>query len=264
MQHPLPLILRRIPSVTCVYLYLLSSYSSEALEHSPKNPSCSCDACVTAWQPQMHYTLSDPKGNQMQLKEGSERGSHESLKCSARNTTEAVPCASFCLSECSPVIPKSKADDLPSCETRKTSHEKAPALSLRQLSVLHSLSKACPAPQPCSCWCHCPEILFGVPPPPGIPPPPAVNPFAPPPPVPKPPPQPYAAGPPPALGVPFNPAVPAFLQIAQPCSGPECGPSGKCPLSMPCNCYCRCRGPVPPRSKVFGFLETAAKVKLHQ
>lgn len=263
MQRQVQPILRRISSLECICLLLLVACLPEASASRQKKEGCSCSACVSAWQPQMQYSLSDHKGNTANFTEGSARGSHESLKCSARNASETLPCAEFCMSECVPKIP-AKTGVLPGCEARKTSHDQAPALSLRQMSVLHSLTKTCPAAQPCSCWCHCPEILFGQPPPPGIPPPPAVNPFAPPPPIPKPPPQPYAAGPPPALGVPFNPAMPALLQIAQPCSGPECGPHGDCPLTMPCNCYCRCRAPVPPRSKVFGeFLQIQAKVQSH-
>eukprot|EP00397_Hematodinium_sp_SG-2012_P068850 GEMP01114237.1.p1 GENE.GEMP01114237.1~~GEMP01114237.1.p1 ORF type:complete len:194 (+),score=29.07 GEMP01114237.1:50-631(+) len=92
----------------------------------------------------------------------------------------------------------------------------------------------CPAPQPCDCWCHCPEIVYGEPVPPGIPPVAAVNPFQPPPPIPPAVPPPFFAGPPPAVGVPFNPSAPMFLQ--QPKS---------CPESAPCNCYCKCRPNVP-------------------
>lgn len=98
---------------------------------------------------------------------------------------------------------------------------------------------------------------MGKAPPPGVPPVTAVNPFMPPPPIPAPPPPPFFAGPPPAVGVPFNPTAPILLQaeaagrVVQPCAGPECGAPEGCPPSQPCNCYCQCRPPVPPKSEVF-------------
>lgn len=158
---------------------------------------------------------------------------------------------------------------------RRSSGVSSTGLSLLQTQTLTSL-KTCPVPQPCDCWCHCAQTIFGAPLPPGIPPIPAVNPYQPPPPLPAPVPPPFGGGPPPAGGVPFNPAAPMLLQRVvgsqsrrlqrlsrskeldfpnrnkaypslgrPPCDGPECGPPPGCPESAPCNCYCQCRPPVP-------------------
>ena len=105
----------------------------------------------------------------------------------------------------------------------------------------------CPPPQKCRCWCHCPELIYGDP------------------------------GGPLPLDLGRQPSPPASmlqltsahehheeqehpvaaLQAAQPtfpeqaaCSGPECTVPKGCPPSAPCNCYCRCRDSVPPKSSL--------------
>merc|ERR1719420_1212115 len=73
------------------------------------------------------------------------------------------------------------------------------------LEVLSGDDGNCPPPQPCKCWCHCPETLLGEPAPPGAPPIAAVNPYALPPPLPPPPPPPHYVTP---AGAPPLPVTP--------------------------------------------------------
>merc|ERR1719146_28078 len=85
------------------------------------------------------------------------------------------------------------------------------AVSLRKSFLLASLQAQedgdCPPPQPCSCWCHCPETLLGEPAPPGAPPIAAVNPYALPPPPPAPLPPPHFVTPAGNPGIPIGPAA---------------------------------------------------------
>lgn len=171
------------------------------------------------------------------------------LECAARDVDDTT-CASYCSDECVAQVPEDHAEmtkRLP-CVHRT----KQPVLNNQQLAVIQTMTEACPVEQPCNCWCKCPETVYGDPVPPGIPPLPAANPFAPPPPLPKAPPPPFGGVPPPAVGVPFNPNyAQAMIQEDQPnraCMGPECHVKSGCPDTMPCNCYCACRPPVPPKS----------------
>lgn len=246
--------------------------------------SCSCDLCNPVWQPEVHFIARSGAVKQ--------KFTPAALQCASTSHSEA--CLGFCSENCSPAMlgfsnkvvtqeratsklalstqvgPKSPA--LPKCQL-STTHAPAEAakglaLALMEVRKHHSeraLQRAgCPPPQKCNCWCDCPEILFGQPPPPGVPPITAVNPYAPPPPAPMPPPPPFFVGPPPMQAAPFNPMAPAaFLQqqnkqgsaatavASQPCRGPECRPPSGCPPSMPCNCYCACRPPVPTKKQAF-------------
>merc|ERR1719359_1268266 len=85
----------------------------------------------------------------------------------------------------------------------------------RRRSFLASLrgdDDNCPPPQPCKCWCHCPETLLGKPAPPGAPPLAAVNPYALPPPPPAPLPPPHYVVPAGAAPLPITPAA-ALVQV---------------------------------------------------
>jgi len=271
-----------LPSGVLAKTALLSTTGSTT--HSEEEAKgCSCERCDARLRRPHQFHGDHPE--RIVTPARKDRDENNVLQCVATMThgqtsvaKDSAECDGFCDASCSPVVPRSSPVKRQSnnvttwiaCEDKNapgdteeghhlTSSAVAPAkkkLDMLQLNTLRSLAKECPAPQPCDCWCHCPEIDFGAPMPPGIPPVPAVNPFQPPPPIPKPPPPPFGGGPPPAAGVPFNPAVPAassFLQTGkgakakQPCAGPECrGPLG-CPESAPCNCYCQCRAPVPPK-----------------
>jgi hypothetical protein len=167
-------------------------------------------------------------------------------------------CGCDCPTPCQPVVPAALPGNVTCAERSSPEPFKLPKVNPRSqaavaLSQVLTHLQDCPAPQPCDCWCHCKELLFGEPMPPGIPPVPAVNPYQPPPPLPPPPPPPFFGAPPPAGGVPFNPSAPAFFQrgLRRSLSSPgypsiPYGPSG-CPETSPCNCYCACRPEVPPK-----------------
>lgn len=246
---------------------------------------CSCNQCSAVLHRQHNFHLGNGTEQNAKLVV---QPSH--VKCQADGGKESNGCTDFCSSKCAPKPGFSqlvqKAAQSPqagfSCEPivaqkAEASMEPAP-LNLVQLRALRALTKVCPVPQKCDCWCVCKEIDYGAPMPPGIPPlAPALDPYAPPPPVPKPPPQPFGAGPPPAVGVPFNPQSVVFQQessqpqssivlnqsplllqrresrsrVEQPAANYKANAGYTCPEAAPCNCYCGCRPSVPSKASVF-------------
>lgn len=228
---------------------------------------CSCDQCSTLLHPAHNMTYQS-SASDTSLAKSVVKPSN--VQCHAPDN--ASPCQDFCNTKCQAVPGFMRKPDGTrdvakfGCQSVTTEPH---VLNLLQLRALRSLTRECPAAQPCSCVCTCKEIDYGVPMPAGGPPaPPAGNPYAPPPLAPKPPPQPFGAGPPPAAGVPFNPMM--LLQQssgemqAPPAFGRDQNAGDDCPESAPCNCYCTCRPPVPSKAAVFGLLQLKSHTSKQQ
>lgn len=276
------MVLRR-GSVACAILLsvvVTSSATSVSLlgaVGSDGDVGCSCDECVAAWQPEVSYlSAGTTPGKEPTASHGAAlRCATQALALSEESVKKPARCERFCSESCAPKhVPVSVPAPLPGSVSASAPSAHVAPSALQCVGVRRSgprsglafveferrraeravLRAGCPPVQKCLCWCHCPEILMGQPPPPGLPPVTAVNPFAPPPLPPPQPPPPYAAGPPPMQNAPFNPMAPVLLQdtgARQPCRGAECRPPSGCPAAMPCNCYCQCRPPVPSKKQTF-------------
>lgn len=136
----------------------------------------------------------------------------------------------YCQTECRVEAPQTKIKRW-SCVAK----DESSGLSFMQRLRFRDIDELCPEPQACHCHCTCKEYMYGTPAPPGFPPVINTNPYAPPPPPPK------------MLAPPVPPPVYGFIQrkaVLRHQGDALNDPDDRCPPTLPCNCYCRCRPPV--------------------